>query len=60
LRREIAVVFLDVVMESDQAGLKLVESFPGAMAIIATRKAGGGVDLTMSAPLRSRFRPATS
>lgn len=42
------------------AGLKLVESFPGAMAIIATRKAGGGVDLTMSAPLRSRFRPTAS
>jgi thiamine biosynthesis lipoprotein len=38
------------------AGLKLVESFPGTFAIIASRKAGGGVDITMSAPLRARFR----
>jgi thiamine biosynthesis lipoprotein len=39
------------------AGIKLIESFPGTLAIIATRKAGGGVELTMSAPLRARFRP---
>ena len=42
------------------AGLKLVESFPGTLAIIATRRAGGGVDLTMSAPLRARFRSTTT
>jgi FAD:protein FMN transferase len=40
------------------AGLKFVESFPGTMAIIATRRADGGVDLVMSAPLRPKFRRA--
>jgi thiamine biosynthesis lipoprotein len=40
------------------AGIRLIESFPGTLAIVATRKAGGGVELTMSAPLRARFRPA--
>jgi len=39
-----------------EAGLKLVESFPGTMAIIATRKPGGGVNLVMSKPLLTRFR----
>ena len=42
------------------AGLKLVESFPGTLAIIATRGAGGGVVLTMSAPLRAHFRSRTT
>ncbi len=40
-----------------QAGLRLVESFPGAMAIIAYRGASGGVAIAMSDRLRSRFRP---
>jgi len=42
------------------AGLKLIESFPETLAIIAARTAGGGVELTMSAQLRARFRPTTS
>jgi thiamine biosynthesis lipoprotein len=41
------------------AGLRLVESFPGTMAIIATRSATGGIDIVMSPPLRSRFRRAS-
>jgi len=42
------------------AGLKLVESFPGTLAIIATRGGDGDVDLTMSAPLRARFRSTST
>lgn len=36
-------------------GLALAESFPGTGAIVATRGAGGRVDLAMSASLRGRF-----
>ena len=39
-----------------KAGLRFVESFPGAMAIIASRGPGGRIDLTMSAGLESRFK----
>ena len=42
------------------AGLRFVESFPGAMAIIASRSASGGIEITMSAPLRARFHKTTS
>lgn len=42
------------------AGLRLVESFPGAMAIIASRDPGGRITLTMSERLRSRFRPSVA
>jgi len=42
------------------AGLKLVESFPGAMAIIASRGANGAVELTMSEGLKGRFRRISS
>ncbi len=37
-------------------GLALVESFPGAMAVIAYRGANGEVDLKMSEGLKGRFR----
>ncbi|MEQ1899046.1 MAG: FAD:protein FMN transferase [Vicinamibacterales bacterium] len=37
-------------------GLALVESFPGAMAIIAYRGTNGGVELMMSEGLKGRFR----
>jgi len=40
------------------AGLTLVESFPGTSALIAYRDRNGGVAMTMSASLRSRFHPA--
>jgi hypothetical protein len=33
-----------------------VESFPGTMAIIASRSATGGIDIVMSQALTSRFR----
>jgi len=39
-------------------GLRVVESFPGTMAIIGTRSASGGVDLVMSSALRARFHRA--
>ncbi|MEO8678694.1 MAG: FAD:protein FMN transferase [Vicinamibacterales bacterium] len=43
------------------AGLRFVESFPGTMAIIASRSAtGGGIDIVMSQALRSRFRRTKS
>lgn len=42
------------------AGLRLVESFPGTMAIIASRSATGGLDITMSQPLVAHFRRTTS
>ncbi len=41
-------------------GLALVESFPGAMAIIAYRGTDGQVRLRMSAALRGRFRATTT
>jgi thiamine biosynthesis lipoprotein len=40
------------------AGLTLVESFPGTSALIAYRDADGNVAFRMSAALRSRFHPA--
>ena len=39
-------------------GLALVESFPGAMAVIAYRGTSGRVELVMSEALKSRFRRA--
>lgn len=41
-----------------EKGLALVESFPGALAVIAHRGTDGQIKLVMSAALRSRFRPA--
>ncbi len=37
-------------------GLRLVEAFPGAMAVIASRGTDGQVEIAMSAALRNRFR----
>jgi thiamine biosynthesis lipoprotein len=39
-------------------GLALVESFPNTQAIIAARKPGGGVSLTMSNGLKGAFAPS--
>lgn len=41
-------------------GLALAESFPGTMAIIATRAPGGGVALAMSKGLSGAFSPGTT
>jgi thiamine biosynthesis lipoprotein len=40
------------------AGLQLVESF-GAMALIASRSADGGIAIAMSSPLKARFHRTT-
>ncbi len=41
-----------------EKGLALVESFPGAMAVIAYRGTSGRVELVMSEALKTRFRRA--
>jgi len=43
-----------------KAGLALAESFAGTSALIAARDRNGGVALTMSASLTSRFHPVAS
>ena len=43
-----------------KAGLALVESFPGASALIAYRDRDGGVATMMPASLKSRFHPSVN
>jgi FAD:protein FMN transferase len=41
-------------------GLAVIESFPGSAAVIAFRKAGGGIAVAVSSRLAGRFHPAAA